>query len=509
MNTLQVIIWGICLLAFCNCTNEKEAAKESATPITKQHYVSIDGLWKSTSETALHLPSITLQPVIHIQGNLQNDLIIQGCFLAADKYMNSWKLSELEFIEEDREIIFHDQEGSTYIGHVNEGWDSISGMVYSGYPDELVAEDRLDFIRAENLDIQYLFMPKLPEKDGSISYTYRQPEGHEDGIKTGSVFEHIKDPGLLSEFMAEVIGQEYGRLESLLVVKDRQLVLEEYFYGYDENRTHDIHSCTKSIVSLLTGLAISENGNPDVNQSIASFFPEMDLNLDDKHSRITLHQVLTMTVAFQTDDSYLGLEQEGLVKQILHSPLEMAAGEQFSYNSECPYLLGAIIYANTGQEVDTYAKEKLFDPMGITNYQWDKEKGTPCCQAHIHLTPRDMARIGLLVLNEGWWKDQQIIPESWIHESTKPHVSESEFFDYGYQWWHRSRSNKSWWKEDHSPSESEHEMVHAMGWGGQYIFIVRDLNLVLITTASDYDESSGEAFSKVPMVIEKIVPMFE
>ncbi len=235
----------------------------------------------------------------------------------------------------------------------------------------------------------------------------------------------------------------------------------------------------------------------------------MDLNLDDEHSRITLQHLLTMSAVFQTDDSYLGLEQEQLAKQILNSPLETAAGEQFSYNSECPYLLGAIIYANTGQEVDAYAKEKLFAPLGITNYQWDKENGTPCCQAHIHLTPRDMAKIGLLVLNEGRWKDQQIIPENWILESTQPHISESEFFNYGYQWWHRSSSNNSWWKEDHSPTESEHEMVHAMGWGGQYIFIIRDLDLVIVTTASDYDEGSGEAHKKVPMVIEEIAPMFE
>ena len=487
----------------------KRKLPKSLHPFSQRAYVTIDGLWKSTSETALHLPSITLQPIIHIQGNLQNDLMVQGCFIAESQFMNSWKLSNIEYTEEDRKIIFHDQQGSTFIGHVNESMDSISGMVYTGYPNDLEAEDRLDFIRASDLDIQYLFMPKAPDKDGSIKYAYQEPDVLEDGIKTGSVDGYIKDPVLLSRFLEEVIGQEYGRLESLLILKDQQLLLEEYFYGYDENRTHDIHSCTKSIVSLLAGLAITENGEANVNQPIASFFPNMDLNLDDEHSRITLKHVLTMSAVFQTDDSYLGLEQEELVKQILHSPLESTVGEQFRYNSECPYLLGGIIYANTGQEVDAYAKEKLFDPLGITNYKWDKENGTPCCQAHIHMTPRDMAKIGLLVLNEGRWNDQQIIPENWIRESTQPHVSESEFFDYGYQWWHRSSSNKSWWKENHSPTESEHEMVQAMGWGGQYIFIIRDLDLVIVTTASDYDEGSGEAHSKVPMVIEEIVPMFK
>ncbi len=252
----QSIALVISLLLLTNCISDKDTPAESTSLSSPEHYVTLDGLWKSTSETALHLPSITLQPVIHIQGNLQNDLMVQACFIADGDFMNSWKLSNLEYTPEDQKIIFHDQQGSTFIGHVNESKDSISGMVYTGYPDDPVPEDRLDFIRAQDLDIQYLFMPKAPEKDGSIMYAYQEPEVHEDGIQTGSVFKHIKDPALLSSLLEEVIGQEYGRLESLLILKDRQLVLEEYFYGYDENRTHDIHSCTKSIVSLLAGLAI-------------------------------------------------------------------------------------------------------------------------------------------------------------------------------------------------------------------------------------------------------------
>ncbi|MGP8322621.1 MAG: serine hydrolase domain-containing protein [Methanosarcinaceae archaeon] len=509
MNPRLVIALGISLSLTLSCTYQNKTVSETEISTSLEKYVTLDGMWKSTPETALHLKSITLQPVIHISGSFQNNLLVQGCFMWDGLFRDYWWLSEIEYDEAERKVILHDQDGSTFIGKINENKDTISGMVYSGKPEDLVPEERLDFIRARDIDIHKLFIPKVPEKDGSIMYSYQKPEVVDGGIKTGSVYQYIKDSTMLSRFLEEVIRQEYGRLESLLILKDQELVLEEYYYGYDRDETHNIHSCTKSIVSLLVGLAINENGLPDVNQPIGSFFPKMDLSITEDKNKITLHHVLTMTAGFQSDESYFGLEQEKLAKYILNLPLESGAGEQFRYNSECPYLLGSIIYAKTGLQVDDYAKEKLFDPLGISNYQWEGDNGAPHCHSHLHMTPRDMAKIGLLVLNDGQWNNQQIIPKEWVGESTKSHVRESDFFNYGYQWWHRSNLNKSWWKEDFSCNEFEHEMVLALGWGGQYIFIIKDLDLVIVVTSSDYNEGNGVAHKKVPMVIEEIIPLFE
>ena len=121
------------------------------------------------------------------------------------------------------------------------------------------------------------------------------------------------------------------------------------------------------------------------------------------------------------------------------------------------------------------------------------------------MLPRDMVKIGLLLLNDGRWNKKQIVSEEWILQSTKPRVPESEFFDYGYQWWYRSKNNKQWWKEPQTVSDEEHDMSFALGWGGQYIIVAKDLNLVVITTASDY--KNDKANSKIPMVIEEIIPM--
>ena len=123
--------------------------------------------------------------------------------------------------------------------------------------------------------------------------------------------------------------------------------------------------------------------------------------------------------------------------------------------------------------------------------------------------PRDMAKIGLLVLNNGYWNGEQIVPKEWIDMSTKPYVAESEFFDYGYQWWYRSKQNKSWWDDPVHGGKTEHDMLLALGFGGQYIMVVRDLNLVIVTTSSDNNGENGMGHQKIPMVIEDVVPLFD
>jgi CubicO group peptidase (beta-lactamase class C family) len=184
-------------------------------------------------------------------------------------------------------------------------------------------------------------------------------------------------------------------------------------------------------------------------------------------------------------------------------------GEQFNYNSGCSVLLGGIIQFLEAKKPLAFAKEFLFEPMGITNYTWESHNNDILrCGEGLWLRPRDMAKMGLLVLNDGKWHDKQLVSKEWIHESTKPQVKESNYFDYGYQWWHHSKNNLQWWKEPNAASPKEHDMITALGWAGQYIMIIRDLNLVIVTTSSDF-ESGVIARSKVPMVIEEIIPIFE
>ena len=304
--------------------------------------------------------------------------------------------------------------------------------------------------------------------------------------------------------MKEVINQKYGKIKSLLILKDNKLIAEEYFYGYNRDDLQKIRSCTKSVTSLLFGIALDHHKDIDIEQPVFNFFPEYD-SLKSGEERNQLKNILTMTAGLDWDDYPAEMfKTDNCFQYILSRPMASKPGEKFNYNSGCSVLLGGIIQCLEAKKPLAFAKEFLFTPMDITNYIWESHKNDILrCGEGLSLRPRDMAKIGLLVLNDGKWQDKQIVSKEWIHESTKPHVQESKFFDYGYQWWHHSKNNLQWWKEPNAASPKEHDLITALGYAGQYIMIIRDLNLVIVTTASDFDDGHI-ARSKIPMVFKKL-----
>lgn len=193
------------------------------------------------------------------------------------------------------------------------------------------------------------------------------------------------------------------------------------------------------------------------------------------------------------------------IPYILNLPLEAKPGEKFHYNSGLSVLLGGIIEKLEGENVLDFAEDFLFNPLGIEEYEWRMHtNGKPELWNGLHLKPRDMAKIGLLLLNDGKWQGEQIISKEWLDESMKPHASESDFFDYGYHWWLRTKNTKQWWKESEAGSTDEHDMAIALGWGSQFIVVVKDLNLVVVTTGSNFNNDKGSSI--IPMIIEDIIP---
>ena len=506
------ILKPICLLIltaiiFTRCHYKNDIAYTSSNTEQASHYVSIDGLWRCTPETSLKFPNGTLEPVIQISGATKRKLTVQGCFLWDSLYYDEWKIVNIQFNDSTNQLTMVDGNGSTYIGIIDQEMLSITGTVYSGDPNNGIPEDKLDFHRTDEIQANRLFIPRLPDLNGSIKYTYQQPEQIKDGLQTASVFEFISDSSAFYNLMVRLIRQDYGRLESLLIIKDRKLLLEEYFYGYDRTQPHNIHSCTKSVTSLLLGIALDRNNTVNVEQPIFSFFPQYDSLKTEANEQILLKHLLTMTAGFKEEEGIENHEPPDQLQYILGLPMESKPGESFKYCNDCSDLIGWIIYSIEGKHADVYAEENLFDPLGISKYYWETENGVPHCHSDLYLVPRDMVKIGLLVLNDGKWHDQQIVSEEWIRVSTSPRVAESKYFDYGYQWWHRSKENVAWWKEEDARIEYEHDKIIALGYGGQYIMIIKDLNMMIVTTASDYS-NGPKARSKVPMVIEEIVPLF-
>ena len=497
---------------FVGCGHNSDQNDKSSRIGIEQHYISIDGVWRCTPETALKFPNGTLEPIIKITGDAYGNLKVKGCFLWEKEFYDYWEIKSYKFSDSTNQLEMVTNEGSIFKGVVDQDKKMIRGVAYSdvwGDPRNRVYKNKLDFIRDEKTDENKLFFPRPAGVNGSIRYVYHQPEQIDDYLQTASIFQFITDTTAFFSLMERIIKQKFGRLESLLILKNKKLVLEEYFYGYDRTQLHDIHSCTKSITSLLLGISLDRHKKLNVDQPVFNFFPQYDSLETPEKGKIKLKHVLTMTAGFQELEDFEGSKPDDLFKNILSLPLESAPGEKFKYSGECTNLLGGIIYTLENKQADEYAKDVLFNKLGISEFYWERENGILSCDAGLHMYPRDMAKTGLLVLNNGKWKDEQIVPKEWIDMSTKPYVAESEYFDYGYQWWYRSKQNKPWWKDPVRGGKTEHDMALALGYAGQYIMIIRDLNMVIVTTSSDHNESNGMAHAKVPMVIEEVVPLFE
>ena len=509
MNKIKYILLSIGFFGLViSCQQTTNTESKQGEFLYNKHYVSIDGLWRVTPETAIKYPHGTLEPIIQVSGDAFGKLTARGCFLWEGRFYDYWEFNNVQFIDSANLLMIVDNEGSTYKGKVDQEKEMIQGIAI--WDDEDTPDTtKLDFIRGKETDVNQLFIPYPPGPDGSIKYTYQQPEDCQDQLQTASILKFVKDSNAFYNLIERIIRQEFGRLESFLIIKDQKLILEEYFYGSNRNQLHRINSCTKSITSLLLGITLERHKKLNVDQPVFNFIGQYDALKTPEKEQITLKHVLTMTAGFPEDDDYEIHGPEDLVKQILSQPLESTSGEKFKYSNVCTNLLGGIIYALENKQADEFAKDVLFNKPGISEFYWEKENGVLQCHNGLHMYPRDIAKIGLLVLNDGSWNDEQIVPKEWIAMSTKPYVAESEFFDYGYQWWYRSKQNKSWWENPVHGSKNEHDMFLALGYGGQYIMAVRDLNMVIVITSSDNNESNGMWLAKVPMVIEEVVPLFD
>lgn len=472
----------------------------------KNTTTGIEGLWITTDETSYQFRPGADKVALLISRDSTKIIATRGFFLKNDELKFEWKFINIQYDTISKRISIIDSDSDTLKCRLDAKNEILKGVIHS----QDKTKKPLNFVRADkNLEIR-LFYPRIPDKSGQIIYRYKKPEQIDDGLKTESIYSNSTDSSSFSNLMKEVIDQKYGSIKSLLILKNNKLIVEEYFYGYNRDDLQQIRSCTKSVTSIMLGIALDRHKDVKTDQSIFTFFPEYNSLKTGGREKIKLKHVLTMMTGFQWNDIPSEMwEADDCFQYILSRPLESKPGEKFIYNSGCSILLGGIISFLETKKTQVFAENFLFTPLGITKYIWDTHKdGTLQCGSGLSLRPRDMAKIGLLVLNDGKWQDKQIVSKEWIRGSTKPHVQESKFFDYGYQWWHHSKNNLQWWKEPNAVSPKEHDLITALGHGGQYIMVIRDLNLVIVTTASDY-ENGHIARSKIPMVIEKIVPLFE
>jgi len=300
------------------------------------------------------------------------------------------------------------------------------------------------------------------------------------------------DPALLED--AYAFARSMPRIHSALVVRHGKLIAEEYMNGFDAASPQCIKSVSKSILSALYGIAAFD-GTVVVEDPIAPYFPEhFPPGGDPLREKILIGHLLTMTGGMdwkENDPAFWPAftQSDDLVGYILSQPMLEEPGTVFRYSTGLTHLAGRLLADASGMPLRTWAEEKLLSPIGVRVQRWDVDPdGYYFGGAEVFMSPRDLARFGQVYLDGGVADGQQIIAPEWVNGTTVPLIE-----DYGAWWWNRVSGG--------------HDVYYAWGYGGQFVFNVKDLDLIVVVThAWDVDgETSGAAADRAFELLDRIV----
>lgn len=293
------------------------------------------------------------------------------------------------------------------------------------------------------------------------------------------------DGGLLDS--AIILASDHGFVDGLLIIRNGRIVAEAYYNGFTAEMPHNIMSVSKSMLSAIAGLVLEGPYGLDPEDKMLDYFPEYNrAGLDPRKQDITIEHLLTMRMGIERESYnnysvYAELYQsENWILSTIEYPLVSAPGEQMRYNTFITHLLSGVITEATGQATDKFARQHLFDPMGIDIDYWEKDPQGICFGGNsMHVTPREMAVLGLLYLQNGMLLGKQIIPEAWVEQSLSPSTDFShpnawgswENYNYAYLWWLGQFSG--------------YDSFMGYGYGGQFVIVFPDLNLIVVSTAKN------------------------
>lgn len=341
--------------------------------------------------------------------------------------------------------------------------------------------------------------PPRVNRDGTPQreYSYQSPIKIDDGWQVSSLAKEGVDEGIINDLMRAVLTGKYPNVRSILLVKNGNIILEEYFYHYHRYVIQDFRSGGKSVTSELVGIAIDKGFIKGVNEKLFDYFPEFEkgTDWDKRKDEILLHHVLNMTWGIDQSGpaNYAIWYTENWITDILNLPLVREPGTQFEYHSAAPALFGPIIEHTSGISVSEFARKYLFEPLNISHYQWYIfPDGSEMTAGALWMRPRDMAKFGYLILSGGQWHGKQILSEEWINKSTSAHISAGGY-DYGYYWW-LGKLNK----------ENEIiESIMASGYGGQRVYVIPKLNLLAVFTSQPDDNPKGQ--TRIAQIMENYI----
>jgi CubicO group peptidase (beta-lactamase class C family) len=316
-------------------------------------------------------------------------------------------------------------------------------------------------------------------------------------------------PDLEARLDKVIADKRVWNLHGVVVVRNERLVLERYFEAEDNVRgrpigkvafgpetLHDMRSISKGIVGLLYGIALEQGKVPPPEAPLFASFPEYaNLAGEGGRDRLTIHHVLTMTMGTDWDETSLPYSDPrnseiamdlaaDRYRYILELRVVREPGQRWTYCGGTTALLARIIVKGVGKPLHAFAREALFDPLGLGATEWIAGRnGEPLAASGLRMVPRDLARLGMLMLRGGLWDGRRVVPAQWIERATSPIVSVDEVRRFGYQWfaaditfgkplgWAPGRLERAWM---------------GFGEGGQRLFVLPGLSLVVAITAGNY-----------------------
>lgn len=313
-------------------------------------------------------------------------------------------------------------------------------------------------------------------------------------------------------------GQLTG-LHSVLIIHNDDIIAESYFSGEDERwglplgmkdhgptTLHDLRSVTKPVVGLLYGIALAEGKVPDVDEAILAYFPEYaELADDPVRQRILIRHVLSMQMGIEwnedlpytdPENSEIAMENaDDRYRYVLERPMINEPGDAWVYNGGAVALIAKLISEGVGQPIDKYAEQKLFTPLGIENFDWvSGGDDVPSAASGLRLNIHDLAKIGMLINNNGVFNGQQIVPVEWLEQSSTPYANLDFGLRYGYFWWLAAQGEPPSW-------------VAGFGNGGQRLTVQPEHNLVIAVFAGNYNQADAWKLP-VKLIEEFLVPAF-
>lgn len=292
-------------------------------------------------------------------------------------------------------------------------------------------------------------------------------------------------------------------LSAVVVVRGGEIVFERNYGGYLPDQPFHTWSVSKSVTNIAVGLALEEGVLTSLDQTLGDLIPDrIPPGADPRVADITVEQLLTMTSGWAWDGrvNFARFVETDDLDLMLARPLQCAPGACFEYDSGSSNLLSFVIQELTGQLMVDYLQPRLFEPLGIERPGWIvTEDGANRGGGGLYLTPRDMAKIGFLYLNQGRWNDQQIVSAEWVARSTNAHASGAGFFSgtnigggsYGYHWW--------------VAETVAGPAFVAFGYGGQLIYVVPNLDLVVVTGYAEADAARPDLQQHPRAVIEELI----